>query len=492
MNLHLNNITRPLRLVRFIGESNIRYSIQPKQAFGKWIKTELNLLGPAFIKFGQFLSTRQDIFEKDIILELQQLQDDITPIPFDEIELLLSNHYNIPYNEIFKELDKIPIATASIGQVHRGKINNSEIVVKFQKPNITKRIEDDFITIKNIINLTKFLNNTVVNEFNNLIEQFEDFLIKELDYDTELQHMNNFHEYFKDSELKIKIPKVIKSLSSKTILVMEYIPSIKITNIIEMKKLNIDTAQVANNLIQIFLYQMITMGYVHCDPHPGNLGLYNDGETIVLYDYGNCIKFSNKFKKNLSQLIFSIYQRDVNEFVELMIELDILNIKDEYEILEVKSFFNYFFKYLENLDFNDLKKDIVKNDIKSGFQANLRINPSFLSLFRIFSLMDGTCSLLDKNFNYITAIGPYAQEIMNDVEFFNYRIKKDFSKIRSYPTIMQTNEGNILKLNKNISNINKDLQKTQIMVILLMISLYNINYSPFMFIIYVVYLINFK
>jgi predicted unusual protein kinase regulating ubiquinone biosynthesis (AarF/ABC1/UbiB family) len=259
-----------------------------------------------------------------------------------------------------------------------------------------------------------------------------------------------------------------------------------------MKKLNIDTAQVANNLIQIFLYQMITMGYVHCDPHPGNLGLYNDGETIVLYDYGNCIKFSNKFKKNLSQLIFSIYQRDVNEFVELMIELDILNIKDEYEILEVKSFFNYFFKYLENLDFNDLKKDIVKNDIKSGFQANLRINPSFLSLFRIFSLMDGTCSLLDKNFNYITAIGPYAQEIMNDVEFFNYRIKKDFSKIRSYPTIMQTNEGNILKLNKNISNINKDLQKTQIMVILLMISLYNINYSPFMFIIYVVYLINFK
>jgi len=490
--MNLIDIYRPLRLVRFIGESKIRYSIQPKPVFGKWMKNELNTLGPAFIKFGQFLSTRQDIFEKEVIIELQQLQDDITPIPFNEIETLLNYHYQVPYSKIFDTLDVIPIATASIGQVHRGMINNTEVVVKFQKPNITKQIVDDFTTIKNLINISKFLNNTVVNELNNLVKQFEDFLIKELDYDTELKHMVNFREIFKDSDLKIKIPNVIKSLSSKTVLVMEYVPSIKITNITEMKRQNIDTVQVASNLIKIFLFQMVNVGYVHCDPHPGNVGLAYDGETIVLYDYGNCIKFSSKFKKNLKQLIFSIYQRDVNEFVELMIDLDILDITDEYEILEVKSFFNYFFKYLENLDFNDLKNDILKNDINSGFQANLRINPSFLSLFRIFSLMDGTCSLLDKNFNYINAIGPYAQEMMNDMEFFNYRAQKDFSKIRSYPGIMQSNEGNILKMNKNLSNLNKDLQKTQVILLLSLISINNIEYIPFTFAAYIIYLINFK
>jgi hypothetical protein len=106
--------------------------------------------------------------------------------------------------------------------------------------------------------------------------------------------------------------------------------------------------------------------------------------------------------------------------------------------------------------------------------------------------MDGTCSLLDKNFNYIDAIGPYAQELMNDVDFFNYRAKKDFSKIRSYPNMMQSNEGNILKLNKNLSNLNKDLQKTQIMVVLSIISLNNIEYTPIMIMMYVAYLLNVK
>lgn len=467
------SIARPLKFIRFIGESQIRYNVQNKNLFGKWMRKELTNLGPASIKFGQFLSTRQDIFEKDIIIELQKLQDDITPIPFKDIELLLDTHYNKPYNEIFSYIDNNPLATASIGQVHLAKIkyDNKEqnVVIKFQKPNITLQIKEDFDSIKKLSNILKIFNNPLFNEFNSLINQFESFISKELNYESEINHMMKLRDFFKKSDLAIKIPIVIKSLSSKTIIVMEYIPSIKITNITELEKMNIDTKKIANNLIQIFLFQMIELGYVHCDPHPGNLGVYNDGNTIVLYDYGNCIEFNKKFKKNLNQLIFSIYQRDVNEFVELMIEMEILYVQNEIEIIEVKSFFGYFFKYLENLDFSSLKTNIVSDDISSGFKANLRINPDFLSLFRIFSLIDGTCTLLDKNFNYITALEPYSQTLMNDVEFFNYRVKKDFSKIRSYSATMQTNENNIIKIQKKLSNVNKDLNTTQIFALLLIL-----------------------
>lgn len=466
------NIARPLKVFKFIGESQIRYNLQNKKVFGKWIKNELNNLGPAFIKFGQFLSTRQDLFDKEIILELQKLQDDITPIPFDDIELILNSHYNKSYKEIFSFVDPIPIATASIGQVHLAKINfektdkHVDVVIKFQKPNITSQIKEDFETINSLLNSLKIFNNPALNEFDNLIKQFENFILKELNYQNEIQHMINFRQLFKNTELPVKIPLVIKSLSSSTIIVMEYIPSIKITNITELNKINADTKLIANNLIEIFLYQMINLGYVHCDPHPGNLGVFEDGKTIVLYDYGNCIEFNKKFKKNLNQLIFCIYQKDVNEFVELMINMEILIIQNEIEIIEVKSFFGYFFKYLENLDFSSLQNNIVTDDISNGFKANLRINPDFLSLFRIFTLIDGTCSLLDNNFNYITSIEPYSQTLMNDVDFFNYRAQKDFSKIRSYPAIMQNNENNIIKIQKKISNVNKDINTTQIVALL--------------------------
>ena len=467
------NVSKSLKFVKFIGESQVRYKIQSKKIFGKWIRNELNYMGPAFIKFGQFLSTRQDIFEKEIIQELQKLQDDITPIPYNDIQLLLDAHYNKPYNDIFSYIDPIPIATASIGQVHLAKITTDkyqqDVVIKIQKPDITMQIKQDFETINYISNSLKIFNNPAFNEFDNLIKQFERFITKELDYKSEINHMINFRKLFKNSDLPVKIPTIIKSLSSSTIIVMEYVPSIKITNVEELKKMDIDTKIVADNLIKIFLYQIINLGYVHCDPHPGNLGIYKDNSTIVLYDFGNCVEFNKKFKKNLNQLIFCIYQKDVNEFVELMIELDILIIQNEYEIIEVKSFFGYFFKYLESLDFSSLTDSIATDDISSGFQANLRINPDFLSLFRIFSLIDGTCSLLDKNFNYITAIEPYSQTLMNDVDFFNYRAQKDFSKIRSYPGMMQSNETNIIKIQKKISNVNKDLNTTQFVALILLL-----------------------
>jgi ubiquinone biosynthesis protein len=457
----------PLRVWKFAVETQIRLNFQEnKQDVGIWMKNEISTLGPAFIKLGQFVSTRSTLFGKEISNEISKLQDDITQIDYHIIKESLELSLNKPLDEVFSVFDPISIGSASIGQVHKAilKSNGKEVAIKIQKPNIALLIRQDLETLRNMTNILTFFGSPRAIEFNNILDEYDRFLSTELDYIKELNNMVKFYDIIRD--LPVRIPRVYRSLSSHNVLVMEYIPSIKITNRELLNKNNIDTVMIADTLINVFLNQIIKKGIVHCDPHPGNIGVLSDGKTIVLYDFGNVIEFSDKFKENLSQLVFSVVQRDVNEFVDLLIQLEILMIDDESEIAEIKSFFQYFFRYLETLDFSKLKASVVQNDIQGKFQQNLRINPDFMSLFRVFSLLDGTCSKLNSNFSYIKALQPFNQELMNDITFLDFRARKDLQKLTSYSRTLQNTDTNMIKVQNKVKVIGQEFQQTQIFIAL--------------------------
>jgi predicted unusual protein kinase regulating ubiquinone biosynthesis (AarF/ABC1/UbiB family) len=465
------NSTSPLRVWKFAAEVLIRLTYyKDKAAVGKWMKEEIANLGPAFIKLGQFISTRQGIFGKEISKELAKLQDDITQVPVEVIKDSIAKSLGRPIEEVFISINEC-IGSASIGQVHRAQLKTGSnqaileprnVAIKVQKPNVAQLVFEDLETMRNMVQFAIIIGNPRAAEFNNILTEYERFLSAELDYSKELDQMVAFYNCVKD--LPVRIPRVYRSLSSKTVIVMEYLPSIKITDTVTLASKNIDSVEIANTLINVFLTQIIKKGMVHCDPHPGNIGVLEDGKTLVLYDFGNVITFSQNFKDNLSQLIFSVVQKDVNEFVELLVQLEILIIYDDGEIAEIKSFFVYFFKYLDTLDFSSLKASIVQDEIQTQFQENLRINPDFMSLFRVFSLLDGTCLKLDPNFSYITALEPYNQELLRDISFIDFRARKDLQKLTSYSRTIQSTDTNIIKMQRRMKIISDEFQQTQIFI----------------------------
>jgi predicted unusual protein kinase regulating ubiquinone biosynthesis (AarF/ABC1/UbiB family) len=447
----------PLRIVRFIGEARLRFVFQKdKGRVGQWLKTEMTSLGPAFIKLGQFLSTRTDIFEKEIVAELSKLQDDIHPEPYEDIVRIIDTSLGTRSNEIFQHIDPTPMASASIGQVHKARLKNTnkDVVIKIQKPHVAQQIRNDLATLRNIARLAVGMQSPRATEINNILGEYERFLSAELDYTQELAHMKRFSEILDESE--VIVPAVYEDLSFNNMLVMEYVPSIKISDISQLNKRGYDLTVVADTLVNVFLHMIIKHGYVHCDPHPGNIGVSLDDEsTIVLYDFGNVIELSQEFRSQLNNMIFAIYQKDVDEFVELLIRLNILQVASEGDVLDVKAFFSSFFVYLESLDFQALKQSVTSSS-SAGAGASFKINPDFLSLFRVFSLLDGTCARLDPKFNYITALTPFVENIMMDFSFFDYRARKDLQKLQNYPRIITNTDQNLARLDKRMRELTDD------------------------------------
>lgn len=462
----------PLKIWKFVAEFQLRNKFQKnKSEFGSWMKDEMVALGPAFIKIGQFMSTRVDIFGTEVTNQLSKLQDQIEPIPFEYINKVLEEELGVKYQE-FESIEPVALATASIGQVHKGKLRNQkEIVVKVKKPNIEKAIRYDLDTLQNLNNFLLKIGSQQAKEMDMILKQYDQFLSNELNYSKELQQMVKFRTTMTD--LPMYIPQPYKYLSTANVLTMEFVESIKINDVETMKANNINTSEVAQQLIEIFLSQIINYGLVHCDPHPGNIGIMSDG-NIVLYDFGNVVQLSKDFKNNVNNLVFAIYQKDIDEFVDILLMMNVLKLEDKFELFELRSFFQYFFNYLETLDFNKLKESIINREVFSGSTIKVKINQDFLSLFRVFSLIDGTCSTLDPSFNYITAISPFSEDLFTDMKFINTRIRKDIKKLSSYPKLLQNTDQNMIQLNKRVLKITDTTKTFQFMILFIAI-IDNIN-----------------
>jgi predicted unusual protein kinase regulating ubiquinone biosynthesis (AarF/ABC1/UbiB family) len=456
-------------VIRFLAENKVRLVFQKdRPRVGKWMREELVNMGPAFIKFGQFLSTRPDIVGSDIVKELELLQDDIRSVPFSEIsatiDTALAEKGLGAAADVFSYIDPIPLATASIGQVHRGRHRGREIVLKVQKPGVAQQIREDLDTMKNLNSVYAKTGSVRSHEISTIVRQYEQFLSAELDFEKERSNMNVFIKIMEEAELPVKVPRPVERLSSSTVLVMEYVPSLKITDVGALRARGIDTTAIADMLIKAFLYQIITAAVVHCDPHPGNIGVTEDGETLVLYDYGNVIRLSTKFKDELSQIVFAMYQKDVDEFVEILTKLRILRLTTENEKMEAKSFFAYFFNYLESLDFSTLRASISNGEFSDTIQTKLKLDADFFSLLRVFSLLDGTCVKLDKDFNYIDALAPFSDDLMFDMNFMDYRARKDFNKMRGYPSMLQFTDMNVIRVQNRVQQMEAMQSQVKVMM----------------------------
>ncbi len=278
-------------------------------------------LGPSYIKLGQLLSTRRDVFPYELIVELEKLQDEVPPFPGDEAQEIVEEELGKPLTELFRDFQMESLASASIAQVHRAEtFDGRRLAVKVRRPRIERAIETDLEIMKQLAQLAeKVIEGAEVFGLPRIVDEFARTIRKELDFSLEASHMERFARIF-DGDKRIRVPEVYRNLTTEKVLCMEYVAGTKISRVDEFAAHGLDPKTVADRGAGLILEQVFTHGFFHADPHPGNIIVLPEN-VLCLFDYGTMGSLSERFREHLGKLIIGFVDRDEHCVTSAVLEL---------------------------------------------------------------------------------------------------------------------------------------------------------------------------
>lgn len=267
---------------------------------------DLEKLGPTFIKLGQLLSTRADLLPGPYIEALERLQDHIEPFSYEEVERIVSGELGVRISKAFADFEPIPLAAASLSQVHRAEMRDGrDVVVKVQRPDIRDVIVADLEALGEIAHfLDQHTELGKRYEFDNMLVNLRKSLLRELDFTIEATNLHTIGENLVEFE-NIIVPEPIDDFTTTRVLTMEYIAGKKITALSPLRLLETDSGLLADELFHAYLKQFLIDGLFHADPHPGNVFLTDDNR-IALLDLGMVGRVTRSFQDNLLRLLLAI------------------------------------------------------------------------------------------------------------------------------------------------------------------------------------------
>jgi len=266
---------------------------------------DLEKLGPTFIKLGQLLSTRGDLLPQPYLDALARLQDQIEPIPFEEVERIVTAELGGRLSKLFLDFDTQPAAAASLAQVHRASMRDGRaVVVKVQRPGVREIIVEDLEALEQV---AEFIDgHTEVGrryEFGNILADLRRSLLRELDFQREAGNLTRLRRSLREYE-KIVIPSPIDDYTTSRVLTMDYIQGKKITDVSPLRLMELDTAALADEFFRAYLKQILIDGFFHADPHPGNVFITED-DRIALLDLGMVAHIGTRFREKLLRLLLA-------------------------------------------------------------------------------------------------------------------------------------------------------------------------------------------
>ncbi len=310
------HLFRPLRIIRFFSPSFwLRH--RARRPRGERIRRALEDLGPIFVKFGQILSTRRDLLPDDLADELAKLQDQVPPFSGDKAVQIIEQSFKLPIDQIFLDFDRQPLASASIAQVHKATLlDGREMVVKVVRPDIEKVIRRDLSLLYAIADkVEKYWSEGKRLRPHEVVEEFDKNIIDELDLLREAANASQLRRNFKDSPL-LYIPEVDWDHCRKKVMVMERIHGMPVTNMVDLKAMDIDFKALAEMGVEIFFTQVFRDNFFHADMHPGNIFVSNSGQYIAI-DFGIMGSLSNDDQRYLAENFLAFFNRDYYRVAEL-------------------------------------------------------------------------------------------------------------------------------------------------------------------------------
>jgi predicted unusual protein kinase regulating ubiquinone biosynthesis (AarF/ABC1/UbiB family) len=369
-------------------------------------------LGGLLIKLGQFFSTRVDVLPQVSVRELAGLQDEVQPVSFNEIRQVAENEFTRPVEEIYAYIEEMPIASASLGQVHRGMLTEGQTVaIKILRPGIEDLVRIDLRAVRKIIDLLKiFTDWGKIVDFDAIYQEFSATLQEELDYIQEAHNAETIAHNTQD-DAGILIPTIYWDYTTRRVLTMEFMDGIKISDYKRLQNAGVNLEAVARKLLQTYINQILVDGFFHADPHPGNLFVTEDGRLIMI-DFGMVGTIPPALRDILVELVIALVKRDYIQVVGYLKRIGFLRYDADNELvaraigvlLEAALGSS---QDLYSADFSGLLTDLEQLLYEQPFQ----IPAQFTFLGRALGTLYGLCIGLDPNINFLDESKPYLKDL---------------------------------------------------------------------------------
>jgi ubiquinone biosynthesis protein len=412
-----------------------KYHGEPVIKFSKYerIRMVCEELGTTFIKFAQIASNRPDILPQELIHELSLFQDRASPLPASAIHEVVRSELGRDPEDIFEAFDNQPIASASMGQVHRARlVGGKEVVLKVQRPGIDETVEMDIHILRSLANLIdRNFPHLRAYQPVELVKMFERSIRKELDFKQEANNLKLFASNF-IANADIYVPSFYPEFSTRKVLCMEYIEGIKITNLKALEEIGMTGPELALKGINLYFQQIFEYGFFHADPHPGNIFILRD-QRVCFVDFGMMGTVLDSDKMLLGDLLLSVYQRDVKGLKHALLKFSWdeshVNEKElEYDILEF--FQNYSSKGIEDID----NREVMAALNSLFFDYKIKIPGNLLLLLKALVIIEGVGLMLDPRYDIVGNIAPHARRLM-EKKYSPSHFAKDF--VRSTVDLIQ-------------------------------------------------------
>jgi ubiquinone biosynthesis protein len=366
-------------------------------------------LGPTFIKLAQILSTRPDLVPADVIKEFEKLQDDVPPFSYAEAKEIIEAELGGNLEYFFSSFDETPLASASIGQVHKAVLGDGTVVaVKVQRPGIKKIIEVDLEIMLHLATLMeKNIEEISFQKPTRVVEEFIRTLERELDYSTEAANMERMSAQFVNDRT-IYIPKVYTEYSGSHVLTMEYVDGIKVseTEKLEAAGLNLKTITIRG--ADFIMKQVFEFGFFHADPHPGNVFVLPDN-VVCPIDFGMTGSVDKRQRALFVDIMESMALKDAERCTRLMLELGEYDEEPDIRVFEreVEDFMGkHLFKSLKDIDVARLLQDVLDIATKN----KIRVPPVIFLMIKAFAAVEGIARLLYPEFDMVAHAAPFVKK----------------------------------------------------------------------------------
>lgn len=418
--------------------------------FNARIRLAIEELGPTFIKLGQLLSNRPDIIPKDMQEELIKLQDDVLTSDID-IRAVLQEELEINPDDDFISIDPIPIASASIAQVYRATLKTGqEVVLKVKREGIDEIIHADLDFIKDLVQLLQ-RKYEVVYKMNlyQIVLSFESSLLNELSFTNELNNIERFRRNFAGNK-DVYVPKVHRKYSTDRLLCLEFIDGIKVNDLEGFQTYGLYTKSVLQNVLDLYLEQVLMHGFFHADPHPGNV-LVNRRGQIVFLDFGAMGFMIPEDRRIIEAMVLDFLANDAKGLIKDIKKLAVVHHIEDERRLERDAY--EIFEMIKQNALDDIDISVMLKKLNIVLQSNHILLPDFVYiLLRGVSILEGTGRQLDAELNVPESIEPFAKKIAQEKLSAEYLISQLKEKAKFAKDVLTEVPEDLLELLDKVKN----------------------------------------
>ncbi len=415
----------------------------------KRVRLAIEELGPTYIKMGQILSTRPDLVPVGFIKELSLLQDKVPSFDFADVQRIINKETGHSIDELFDHFEAEPLASASIGQVHRAQLKDGEdVAVKIQRPGIRKTVEVDLeIMLHLAILVERHVEELALHQPVKIVEEFAQTIEREMNYTLEASNMERVARSFLNDQT-VYIPKVYREFTTERVLTTEFVDGIKVSMLDYMDENGYDRKLITRRGADILLTQIFQHGFFHADPHPGNLFVLKNN-VICLLDFGMVGTVDRASRENFVELVDAVVRKDEARTTRVLLKLTHWEEEPEFRALnkDVANFMGeHLYKPLREIEIGKLLNSILE----MAARHRLRIPPELFLMMKAISTVEGIGLTLDPDFDMIAHAEPFIRQVKLS-RFSPKRVSSDaVGLMGQYMDFVQEFPKDILEITRNI------------------------------------------